>query len=319
MNTSRVSRHTWLAIGVSSVLLAACAAPAIKPEGSDTLRARLTRLQSDSELASRAPLAWKDADLAVSAAELPQSDRVVAAHLVYMADRKINIAEAQAENLLAVDERKALSEEREAMRLQARTREADAANDRAKVAERDAGDQKQQALGARADTLDAERNSRELQQQIDELQAKVTERGLVLTLGDMLFTSGTAELGAVESTNLGKLAEFLNKHPERTAAIEGHTDNIGNDTFNQALSQRRADAVQSYLVTRESISASRLTASGKGESSPIADNATSKGRQQNRRVEVIIVELPAAGKDQRAGQKFRVEKQPVESVTRGDR
>jgi hypothetical protein len=108
MNTSRVSRHTWLAIGVSSILLAACAAPAIKPEGADALRNRLTRLQSNSELASRAPFAWKDADLAVSNAELPQSDLVVAAHLVYMADRKINSAEAQAENLLAVDERKTL-------------------------------------------------------------------------------------------------------------------------------------------------------------------------------------------------------------------
>jgi outer membrane protein OmpA-like peptidoglycan-associated protein len=205
------------------------------------------------------------------------------------------------------------------MRLQARTLEADAANDRAKVAERDAGDQKQQALVARADTLDAERNSRELQKQIDELQAKVTERGLVLTLGDMLFTSGTAELGAVESTNLGKLAAFLNKHPERTAVIEGHTDNIGNDTFNQVLSQRRADAVQSYLVAREGISSSRLTAAGKGESSPIADNATPKGRQQNRRVEVIIAEVSAARDDQRAGRKFRVEKQPVENVTSGDR
>jgi outer membrane protein OmpA-like peptidoglycan-associated protein len=119
--------------------------------------------------------------------------------------------------------------------------------------------------------------------------------------------------------NLGKLAEFLNKHPERTAAIEGHTDNIGNDSFNQALSQRRADAVKSYLVAREGISSFRLTASGKGESSPIADNATSKGRQQNRRVEVIIPEAPATREDQQAGRKFRVEKQPVETATSGDR
>jgi len=319
MDTSPVSRHTLLAIGVSSILLAACTTPPTKPEGVAALRSRLTLLQSNPELASRAPLAWKEADLAVKNAELPQSDRVIAAHLVYLADRKINIAEAQAQSLVAVDERKTLSEQREAMRLQARTREADAANDRAIVAERDAGDQKQQAQGARADTLDAERNSRELQQQIDELQAKATERGLVLTLGDMLFTSGTAELGAVESTNLGKLAQFLNKHPERTAAIEGHTDNTGDDAFNQGLSQRRADAVKSYLVAREGISSVRLTASGKGESSPIADNATSKGRQQNRRVEVIIAEVPTVREDHRAGQKFRVEKQPVESVTRGDR
>ena len=109
----------------------------------------------------------------------------------------------------------------------------------------------------------------------------------MLTLGDVLFASGTAQLNSGGSNNLGKLANFLNKHLERTVLIEGHTDSVGSDDYNQGLSQRRADAVKSYLVG-QSVDSSRLNASGKGEYSPIGDNGNATGRQQNRRVEVII-------------------------------
>lgn len=298
MNTL-ISRHRLLVIGVSSVLLAACSGAPPKPDGADSLRSRLTRLQSNPELASRAPLALKEADVAVTNAEQPQVDKVLGAHLVYIADRKINIAEAQAENRLAVDQRKTLTEQREAVRLQARTREADAANSRATAAERDAGDLKEEAQAARSDAADAERTARELQQQIDELNAKVTERGLVLTLGDVLFTSGAAQLNSGASANLAKLAAFLTKYPERTAAIEGHTDSLGDNGYNEALSQRRADAVRTYLVGREGIDSRRLTAAGKGEGSPVADNGSAEGRQQNRRVEVIIAQESTVAESKR--------------------
>jgi outer membrane protein OmpA-like peptidoglycan-associated protein len=94
------------------------------------------------------------------------------------------------------------------------------------------------------------------------------------------------------NAHLGKLAGFLNQHPERTATIEGYTDSVGSEAYNQGLSQRRADAVKSYLIV-QGVDAKHLTADGKGEYSPVADNASATGRQQNRRVEVVIADSGA--------------------------
>jgi outer membrane protein OmpA-like peptidoglycan-associated protein len=329
-------RKNLIAIGVACALLAACAASPTKPDGAENLRSRLTQLRSDPRLGDKAPLAMKEADEAVTNAERPQTDKAIAAHLVFLADRKIDTAQAQAEGNYAVSQRTALNEEREAMRLQARTREADAANMRAAVAHVDANNQLQaadlarsQALTARADandqrlaadaargdandqrlaanaargdadvarndanvardaTANAQRDTAELQKQINELHARVTDRGLVLTLGDVLFASGTARLNRGGNSHLAKLAAFLNKYPERNALIEGYTDSVGGEDYNQGLSERRADAVKSFLADN-GIDATRLTTSGKGEQSPVGNNATATGRQQNRRVEVII-------------------------------
>jgi outer membrane protein OmpA-like peptidoglycan-associated protein len=194
-----------------------------------------------------------------------------------------------------------LGEQRDAMRLQSRTNEADAANRHANAAMAEANTQRGNAESAnrRADaataeadaardaTAAAQSSAAELQRQIAELNAKVTDRGLVLTLGDVLFASGTANLNSGTDTHLAKLAGFLNKYPDRTTIIEGYTDSVGSDDYNQGLSQRRADAVKSYLVA-QGIDASRLVAAGKGESAPVGNNASATGRQQNRRVEVII-------------------------------
>jgi outer membrane protein OmpA-like peptidoglycan-associated protein len=110
---------------------------------------------------------------------------------------------------------------------------------------------------------------------------------LVLTLGDVLFASGRAELLAGATGNLDKLAAFLNKYPDRTVVIEGYTDNVGSEQYNQGLSERRADSVKSYLAG-QGIGAVRLSALGKGESGAVGDNNSATGRQQNRRVEVVI-------------------------------
>ncbi len=301
MNAFISSRHTLIAAAVAAVLLSACASTPVEPDGAAALRARLTQLQSDPQLGSRAPLAMEQANIAVTAAEKPETDKVRVAHLEFMADRKISIARAAAESQLAVDQRKGLTEQREAMRLQARTQEADAANQRANMAQANtdaansradaaqanASDQAQQADAARLAAADAARQADELQRQIDGLQARVTDRGLVLTLGDVLFASGAASLNPNGDQHLAKLAAFLSKYMDRTALIVGYTDSVGGQDYNLGLSQRRADAVKFYLV-QQGIDSSRLSASGQGMSSPVADNSSATGRQQNRRVEVVI-------------------------------
>jgi outer membrane protein OmpA-like peptidoglycan-associated protein len=167
--------------------------------------------------------------------------------------------------------------------------EADAANSRTSLAQADANDQRHVAGVALDEAAESRRQSVELQHQVEDLQARVTERGLVLTLGDVLFTSGTADLRIGGDAHLTRLAAFLNRYPHRSAKIEGHTDNIGGEGYNQGLSQRRAESVKTYLVT-QGVDTGRLTATGMGEGTPVGDNKTATGRQQNRRVEVIIAD-----------------------------
>jgi len=257
--------RTLIATTVASVLLAACAAAPVKPDGAAEVRNKLTQLQSDPNLASRAPQAMKEADTAVQAAEQLQADKDLGAHRVYMADRKVEIARAEAETSFTEEQRAALSAQRESARLDARTREADSAH--------------QQAA--------------ELQRQIDALQAKPTDRGLIVTLGDVLFDTGRANLKPGAASNLNRLVAFLNQYPDRTVRIEGYTDSVGGEDYNQGLSERRADSVKSYLAG-EGIGSIRLSASGKGESDPVASNDSAAGRQQNRRVEVIISNPPVS-------------------------
>ncbi len=279
--------ETLITSVVASVLLAACVSGTTRPDGAAEARAKLTQLQSDPQLASRAPVAIRDAELAVRAAEQPQDDRALAQHLVFMADRKVDTARAQAQARLWEDQRKGLSEQREGARLDSRTREADAARSDANAARDDADLARSQA-GAALATADAVRQqSEDLQRQLAELNAKATDRGFVVTLGDVLFATGRSELKGGDASNLSKLAAFLNKYPDRTVTIEGHTDNVGNENANLALSQRRADSVKSYLVG-QGVASARLAALGKGEGSPVAGNDSFTGRQQNRRVEVII-------------------------------
>jgi outer membrane protein OmpA-like peptidoglycan-associated protein len=306
MNTVNYSgvnlRRTLIATTVASVLLAACAAAPLKPDGAYEVRSKLTQLQSDPNLAGRAPLAIKEADAAVRTAEQPQADQELAAHRVYLADRKVDTARAQAETRLAEDQRAALSAQRESARLDARTHEADTAKSQVATARAEGAEQKLAADQARSESdaahlaaANSEQQTTELQRQIEELQARVTDRGLVLTLGDVLFESGRADLKMGTAGNLNKLVFFLNKHPDRSVAIEGYTDSVGSEDYNQALSQRRADSVRSYLV-RQGIGSARLTASGMGMSDPVAGNDSAAGRQQNRRVEVIVSNPPAASR-----------------------
>ena len=274
-------------VGGAGVLLAACAAEAVKDPGVTRVRAALTDLESNSNLASRAPLAIHDAEAAVTEAEQPQSNPSVVAHLVYIADRRVQIAKAQAQTKFDEDQRKTLSDQNGQIQLDARTHEADAAKRKngELQAQNDSANRKSDDLQAQANS--ANRKNDDLQMQLAALQAKKTDRGMVLTLGDVLFSSGRSDLKPGGVANLDRLASFLGQAQDRSVRIEGHTDNRGGQSLNQALSQKRADSVAMYLTGR-GIAGNRITAVGEGYASPIADNRTEAGRQANRRVEVII-------------------------------
>ena len=268
-----------IATAVAALLLGACSTTT-KPAGADNVRSKLTQLQSDPQLASRALVAITDAEAAVRAAEEPRGDKDLETHLVFIADRKVDIATARAQGRLLEDQRKLLSEQREGARLDSRTREADRAHGDVTVARNDAEIANMAAEAARDEADD-------LQLQIAALNAKETDRGLVVTLGDVLFATGKATLKGSATNNLNKLSIFLNKYQDRTVVIEGHTDSVGSEDYNLGLSQRRADSVRSYLVS-QGVAPTRLVATGLGEGSPVSDNDSATGRQQNRRVEVII-------------------------------
>ena len=299
MNTTKfrdvIARKTLIGAAVASILLAACTTAPVKPDGAAEARVKLTQLQSDPNLASRAAAAIKDAGAAVRVAEQPEADKEVAANRVYLADRKVDTARALAETRFAEDQRAVITAQRDSDRLDARTHEADAAKDQVATAKAENAAQRVAADQARSDAANAaqvaaansEQQAAELQRQIDVLQAKPTDRGLVLTLGDVLFTTGRADLKPGAAGNLNKLVAFLNKYPDRSVTIQGYTDSVGSEDYNQGLSERRADSVKSYLA-EQGVSSMRLSARGKGRSDPVADNESAAGRQQNRRVEVII-------------------------------
>lgn len=248
-----------LALGVAALGLVACAAsPTVAPEAS-AARQQLTQLQSNPKLAPLAPVALRDAEAAVEQAEVPREKPAQAEHYAYLAQTKVDYARAQAERLYLEQQQEALAAQREQVRLDARTAEADASK------------------------AEAER----LRQQLADLNARQTERGIVMTLGDVLFETGKADLKPGATANLSKLVGFLREQPARRVDIEGHTDSVGSETYNQTLSQMRADSVRNYL-TSQGIAPEQVIATGKGESFPVAPNDNVSGRQQNRRVEIII-------------------------------
>ena len=265
----------YLLAAAVALALGACASAPQPNAALETARAQVAAAEADPNVAQYDPLDLQAArqDLAAADAanahrDVPQTDQ-----MAYIAAQTARLAQRRAA-AKAYDARIAQgTAERDRIQAQARAREANAA-----VAQRNAAVEQ-----ANAATL----QSAQLQAEIEQLKAKQTDRGLVLTLGDVLFDTGRASLNPGAAMKLDRLAAFLNEHPDRRVQIEGFTDSVGGDAYNQDLSERRAEAVKAALTMR-GIDPSRVSTEGYGKAFPVASNSDSGGRQLNRRVEVVI-------------------------------
>jgi outer membrane protein OmpA-like peptidoglycan-associated protein len=216
-------------------------------------------------VADDAALHHRDADIAQPAYMAEQNARLARIHGAAKSD-DARVAAGQTE--------------RDQIMLSARTREVQ----NAKAATNAALDQRDQAA---QNAAAAQQEAARLQAEVDQLKATPTPRGLVLTLGDVLFDTGRAELNPGAGRKLDQLAQFLTEHKDRLVQIDGFTDSVGTDAYNEDLSRRRADAVKSALLSR-GVDAARIGTVGYGKAYPVATNNESGGRQLNRRVEVVI-------------------------------
>lgn len=277
-------------LALSAALLAACAGTPERPPELVRLESELARIEADPRIVQGAPEELRQARDAVyllgsDAGRRMDDERFD--HNVYLADRLIQIAEAEGLADAADDRSRELARERENLLLQARTLEADRARLAAEQARAAAESERRAAELAREEAFEARRQLEDMQRMLAELQAEQTDRGLVVTLGDVLFEVDRAELKPGAARNLDKLVRALRENPEPTVLIEGHTDSTGSREYNMDLSRRRAQSVYDYLVGH-GVDASRLGVSGLGPDYPVATNDTAAGRQQNRRVEIII-------------------------------
>ncbi len=275
--------NTKILIGVGIALaMAGCASTPKPNEALESARSIVQAAEADPNAAKYAAVDLQTAksDLAVADAAFQRRDEPSIAQPAYLAAQNARLAQLRGA-AKADDARVAAGQaERDSIVLAARTNQVDSAN-RAKDAANRASDEAKFARDQ------ATENAARLQAEVDALKAKPTDRGLVLTLGDVLFETGSSTLSPGAGRNLDRLVQFLTDHPERMVQIDGFTDSVGTDAFNQDLSQHRADAVRYQLVSR-GISSTRIGTQGYGKSYPVASNSESNGRQLNRRVEVVI-------------------------------
>jgi outer membrane protein OmpA-like peptidoglycan-associated protein len=193
--------------------------------------------------------------------------------------------QAAAERLAAAD---AQSTAQAAQRQAEAQRQAAAdAQASAQVSRQQSADAMASAQASRQQSADAESRARQLEAQLRELEAKKTDRGMVVTLGDVLFDTNQAQLKAGGVRNVQRLADFFKQYPQRNVMIEGFTDSTGTMNRNQELSNERAHSVRTALLDM-GMGSERITTRGYGESYPAASNDTAAGRQLNRRVEIVV-------------------------------
>jgi len=198
--------------------------------------------------------------------------------------------ELRRQNIARIEETQRANEDAAAAlaRSEEVAQQADLARKEAEQAKRLAEAEAEEADLARQEAELSAAQASSLRRQLENLQARETARGLVFTLGDVLFEISQDQLREESLGNLDRLVSFLKEYPSRKVNIEGHTDSRGSETFNQELSQKRADSVRRALIDR-GIPGAQLQSVGLGEGFPIASNESEFGRQQNRRVEIIIL------------------------------
>lgn len=268
---------------LAALLLAACASSPTTNPALEDARSVYSRAANDADTARSAPLdlrraqdALQRGDAALKAGE----DLTTVEHYAYLARQSAATALQSGEISRSEQAVTAAAAERNRILITARGAEADLARQQAQLA-------RSQAQQQGAVAQDAQARVARLQQEMAALQAKQTDRGMVLTLGDVLFDTGRAQLKPGAFATLDRLATFMRDNPERTLEIEGHTDSTGSDALNLALSQQRAESVRGALVSR-GVDGGRIVTKGLGKAVPVAGNDTGEGRQRNRRVEIVI-------------------------------
>lgn len=282
--------NTRILIGAGIALaMAGCASTPQPNEALESARSIVQAAEADPNAAKYAAVDLQTAksDLAVADAAYQRRDEPGIAQPAYLAAQNARLAQLRGA-AKADDARVAAGQaERDSIVLAARTNQVDSANRAKDAANRATSDANRATDDAKVARDKATENAARLQAEVDALKAKPTDRGLVLTLGDVLFETGSSTLSSGAGRNMDRLIQFLTEHPERMVQIDGFTDSVGTDSYNQDLSQHRADAVRYQLVSR-GISSTRIGTQGYGKAYPVASNSESSGRQLNRRVEVVI-------------------------------
>jgi outer membrane protein OmpA-like peptidoglycan-associated protein len=285
-------RITTGAAGVlgALTLIMGCSSLPERVETLEQARALVQSLEQDPLTRDVAADRYENARRALDRAEAKYEENEsldLIEHDAYIALRNAQIAEQHIAEQRARDELQAGEAERNRVLLQAREREAQQAQ---QLAAQRGGQLEQrteelETAQQRAEQL--QESTDQLEQELADLEAEQTERGLIMTLREVLFEVDGAQLQPGAESALQRIAQVLNEHPERNLLIEGHTDSTGAAAYNQQLSEQRAEAVRAALAER-GIDRSRVETRGLGESYPVASNESAAGRQMNRRVEIIV-------------------------------
>jgi outer membrane protein OmpA-like peptidoglycan-associated protein len=286
-----LNKHSKIAsLGLLSLLTVACATTKVPSEKLAALETQYQGLVQQGEVAKYAPVALKEADEAIDKVQRLEKERAekeVIAHHQYLAQMKLDTAVQIAKQKRAEAYIADADVNRKDVLLTAKSQEAEAAKANAEEMRLRAESAEEEVERAKASAREMAEKANALTKTLQDISAKESERGLVLTMGNILFELNKSSLKSGAERTLSRVAEFLQQYPARQVLVEGFTDSLGSDAYNQNLSERRAEAVVSFLVS-QGVAQSRLTSKGYGEEYPVGNNETDSGRQQNRRVELII-------------------------------